>query len=326
MVVGGTQVISYRLGECSDEPAISTADYEDKKLGNDPYVALVRASVLAAKEGRPVPSDLTPGLLDLRAQTASLGECDYRTGTTSCARSATPTAIAASWCSATPMPGRLRPAIEEIGREHGYRVYVLVYSGCMANSLEQVDRATGRRLGRLRGVQGLGPQETIADLAPSWSSSRRPRGGSSTRRRATPWPARTRSSATSRSSQDGWHALLRGPRRPRRTTSYVVGNTPKLPRETGVCLSSATRTSGTAPSSPARTPSARPRRRSPRPARAGVGVVDALKWFCADRLCPSVVGRYITMRDSEHMTPDYSRWLAEPLAAELGLAGPVRSG
>jgi hypothetical protein len=53
---------------------------------------------------------------------------------------------------------------------------------------------------------------------------------------------------------------------------------------------------------------------------AGVGVVDALKWFCADNLCPAVVGSYITMRDSEHMTPDYSRWLAEPLATELGLS------
>ena len=47
--------------------------------------------------------------------------------------------------------------------------------------------------------------------------------------------------------------------------------------------------------------------------------VDAAKWFCADGLCPSVVGNYITMRDSHHMTPDYSRWLATPLAAQLGI-------
>jgi hypothetical protein len=50
-----------------------------------------------------------------------------------------------------------------------------------------------------------------------------------------------------------------------------------------------------------------------------VGSVDAAKWFCAEGLCPSVVGKFITMRDSHHMTPDYSRWLATPLAAELGI-------
>ena len=56
----------YQLGELLDEPAISTADFESKKLGKDPYVALVRASVLAAEQGQAVPSDLTPGLIDLR--------------------------------------------------------------------------------------------------------------------------------------------------------------------------------------------------------------------------------------------------------------------
>jgi hypothetical protein len=54
--------------------------------------------------------------------------------------------------------------------------------------------------------------------------------------------------------------------------------------------------------------------------------VDAAKWFCADGLCPSVVGKYITMRDSHHMTPDYSRWLATPLAAELGIGRDSAAG
>ena len=30
------------------------------------------------------------------------------------------------------------------------------------------------------------------------------------------------------------------------------------------------------------------------------------------------------MRDSEHMTPDYSRWLAMPLAVELGVGVRTR--
>ena len=53
-----------------------------------------------------------------------------------------------------------------------------------------------------------------------------------------------------------------------------------------------------------------------------VEVVDARRWFCADGTCPAVVGSYVTMRDREHMTPEYARWLAVPLATALGLAPP----
>ncbi len=54
-------------------------------------------------------------------------------------------------------------------------------------------------------------------------------------------------------------------------------------------------------------------------------MVNAERWFCADGLCPSVVGRYITLRDSEHMTPDYARWLAPAVAEALGLPPLPRS-
>ena len=37
----------------------------------------------------------------------------------------------------------------------------------------------------------------------------------------------------------------------------------------------------------------------------GLETVDAEKWFCERRRCPSVVGSFVTMRDSEHMTTAY---------------------
>ena len=37
-----------------------------------------------------------------------------------------------------------------------------------------------------------------------------------------------------------------------------------------------------------------------------------------------MVGNFVTMRDTEHMTPDYARWLATPLAAALDLDGDAR--
>ena len=151
-----TQAVRYQLGEWSNEPAITTADFGSKKLGKDPYVALVRASTLAAKQGRAVPSDLTPGLLDLRAQTASLGDCDYRTGTTKLCPIGDADADRSIVVFGDSHARALSPAIVKIGEELGYRVYILVYSGCSANSAVQVDRATGRAWDDCQGVQGLG--------------------------------------------------------------------------------------------------------------------------------------------------------------------------
>ena len=143
-VVASTQVVSFRLGEWSDEPAISTADYEGERLGGDPSTALVRASVLAAREGRAVPGDLTPGLLDLRSQTAQLGDCDYRTGTTQLCPLGDPDADRDIVVLGDSHARALSPAIEKIGAEHGYRVHVLVFSGCTATALVQVRPDTGR--------------------------------------------------------------------------------------------------------------------------------------------------------------------------------------
>ena len=51
----------------------------------------------------------------------------------------------------------------------------------------------------------------------------------------------------------------------------------------------------------------------------GVDYVDPKKWFCAYDKCPVVVGDFITHRDRGHMTLEYGRSLAGPLARALGL-------
>ena len=52
---------------------------------------------------------------------------------------------------------------------------------------------------------------------------------------------------------------------------------------------------------------------------AGVDSVDPADWFCADGLCPLVVGSTITYRDRGHITTDRAAELAGPLADALGL-------
>ena len=321
-VIGAHQAVRYRLGEFSHEPPISAADYRAQHLGKDPYVALVRASVLAAKDGRPVPSDLTPGLLNLREQTASLGDCDYRTGTTKLCPEGDPNADRTIVVLGDSHARALSPAVEKIGERLGYKVYVLVYSGCSANALVQMDRDTGRAWDGCENFKRWAEQ-TIGSMHPdlvvvSTSAGRffDPKTGEVPKSSNSEFPQYL-------SLLEGGYRTLFSDLRTMADRVVVVGNTPKLPRETGVCLSRGSPDLGDcafAPGSHAR----KEARASFRAAdAAGIDSVDASRWFCAEGLCPSVVGHYITMRDSEHMTPDYARWLATPLARALGLTGPV---
>jgi peptidoglycan/LPS O-acetylase OafA/YrhL len=320
-VLVASQVLGYRLGEWSDDPAIQTADYQGEHLGEDSYVALVRASVLAAEDGRAVPSDLTPGLLDLRSQTASLGACDYRTATTELCPFGDLNADRSIVVFGDSRARALSPALEEIGREHGYRVYVLVYSGCTATVLQQIDRHTDRLWTGCEEFKTWA-RATIAGLSPDLVMVSTTAG-----RLIDPATGETLTARDDRYPtvlQQGWVDLFEDLKS---DAGKVVafGNTPKLPEETGVCLSKGNPDLGDCAFPPARSARHEAKIFFGAAEAAGVGSVDAAKWFCADGLCPSVVGKYITMRDSHHMTPDYSRWLATPLAAELGIGAPSAS-
>jgi hypothetical protein len=187
----------------------------------------------------------------------------------------------------------------------------------MAAGLEQIDRHTGRRWDDCESFKEWA-RDTVKDLSPDLVVVSTHAG-----RVIDPATGDTLSSKDGERYlavlEDGWTEYFEQLDADAGRV-YVVGNTPKLPRETGVCLSLGNPDLGDC--------TFRPGRYSIRQAEvsfdaaeaAGVGAVDALKWFCADNRCPSVVGSYITMRDSEHMTPDYSRWLAEPLAAALGVS------
>lgn len=317
LVVASTQVISFRLGEWSDEPAIVAADYRGERLGDDPHVALVEASVLAARQGRAVPSDLEPGLLGLREQTASLGDCDYRTGTTRLCPVGDPDADRTIVVLGDSHARAMSPAVEQIGHEHGYRVHVLVYSGCNATDLVQVERSTGRAWEECEQFKDWA-LETIGSLRPELVVVATSAGlvvDPATGEVARPGKDLDHYLAV---LEQGWRGLFEQLDE-LADDVYVFGDTPKLPRETGVCLSRGDPDLGECAFPPGRQARQEAKASFAAADAAGVGVVDASRWFCSGGTCPSVVGSFITMRDSEHMTPDYSRWLASPLAEELGL-------
>ena len=322
-VIASTQVMSYRLGEFGGQPAISTADYDRAAVGTDRHEALVRASALAAQEGRPVPSRLVPGLLDLRSQTAPLGDCDYRTGTTRLCPLGDPGADHSIVVLGDSHARALSPAVEEIGETAGYRVYVLVFSGCMATSLTQIEKSTGRPASDCEAFKDWA-ERTVADLGPdlvvvSTSANRVRDPGTGVTLAGSPQLRRYHEVL-----RQGWRELFERLDEVAGSVA-VVGNTPKLPRETGVCLSLGHPDLGDCAFEPGRFAEREARTSFAAARDAGIGAVDAERWFCAADLCPSVVGNFITMRDSEHITPDYARWLAPALAEELDIASSAGS-
>ncbi|GAB3656928.1 acyltransferase family protein [Glycomyces tarimensis] len=43
---------------------------------------------------------------------------------------------------------------------------------------------------------------------------------------------------------------------------------------------------------------------------AGVTVVDTVPWLCVDEACPPIVGNMLVLRDTNHITTPYSKWLS----------------
>jgi len=51
----------------------------------------------------------------------------------------------------------------------------------------------------------------------------------------------------------------------------------------------------------------------------GVEFVETAAWFCADGLCPSVVGDYIAHRDRTHISETYAAYLSDELEGQIHL-------
>jgi peptidoglycan/LPS O-acetylase OafA/YrhL len=307
--------LDQRLASTQDNPAIEVADYADAGLSRDPVRALVQASVLAAEEGRPVPGDLVPGLVDIRRDTASLGDCDYRTGTRQLCPDGDADSERLVVLAGDSHARAWSPAVRLLGERLGYRVLTLAYTGCPTNLAIRIDPETGRPWQEcadfvdftLDTVAELQPELVLvsnAPLAPVVDVD----SGEVVERREGPEVFgdaldRGLGAALERLAADADRVVL-------------LANTPKLPREQAVCLSRASDL-GECLLSPERPPRRLQRGFIEVAEEVGVESVDAEKWFCEELRCPSVVGRFVTMRDSEHMTTAYSEHLAGVLADAL---------
>jgi peptidoglycan/LPS O-acetylase OafA/YrhL len=306
------------------EPAITTSNFgqgngEQVDFSDDPSVAIVEASVLAAQNGQPIPHPLKPDALSLVETddpvAADLGGCEY-------------------FGIPDPMPlcplgdpdgdktmvllgdSHMRhwiPALGKIAAQQGYRAYYFVLQGCTPALVQPVTPLKDAPDEDCAFFHEW-TQQQIEQLRPDlvFMST------------DTQFEYVDDDGERTKDNQEIAALIERGmverieATRPHAGRIVVIGDVPRLKFDPIVITErGATLEDGLS------APQARSMqmRRAVKAAAVTTGVdyVDPKQWFCAYDLCPVVVGDFITHRDRGHMTLEYGRSLAGPLARELGL-------
>ncbi|WP_365696410.1 acyltransferase family protein [Nocardioides sp.] len=306
------------------EPAITTTNFgqengEEVDFSDDPAVAIVEASVLAAENGQPIPHPLKPDALSLVETddpvAADLGGCEY-------------------FGIPDPMPlcplgdpdgdktmvlvgdSHMRhwiPALDKIARQQGYRAYYFVLQGCTPALVQPITPRTDAPDEDCTFFHEW-THEQIVDLRPDLVLMSTD----------TQFEYVDEQGRRTKDNQEIASLIEQGmvdrieATRPHAGRIVVIGDVPRLKFDPEVITErGATLEDGLSA----------PQARSMQMRRAvkaavdatGVDYVDPKRWFCAYDKCPVVVGDYITHRDRGHMTLEYGRSLAGPLARALGL-------
>jgi peptidoglycan/LPS O-acetylase OafA/YrhL len=307
-----------------DDPqaAITTANFGQEQgeavdFSEDPAVAIVEASVLAAQNGQPIPHPLKPDAFSLVETddpvAADLGGCEY-------------------FGIPDPMPlcplgdpdgdktmvlvgdSHMRhwiPALGKVAEEHGYRAYYFVLQGCtpaLVQPLTPLKDAPDEDCVFFHEWTHEQIQELRPDLVVMSTD--------------TQFEYVDDGGERTKNNQEIAALIERGmverieATRPYAGRIVVIGDVPRLKFDPEVITErGATLEDGLSD----------PQARSMQMRRAvkaaaettGVDYVDPKRWFCAYDKCPVVVGDYITHRDRGHMTLEYGTSLAGPLARAL---------
>ncbi|GEP34517.1 acyltransferase [Nocardioides szechwanensis] len=311
-----------RAGSNDGGAAITVTNYgqddsdKPRRFSDDPYVALVQASVLAAENEMEVPGGLRPSPLDLVDSVASTDDCPYFDLKTKdlelCPRGDTEgdkqmvligDSHARQWI----------PALEQIAEDHGYVAYFLVREGCPAADVVPWKKTGGGSVGcpefqdwAVEQVQDLEPDLTVL------ATDANERGF-------------TDDEGNQVGDEAGIEAFLESGLvdtieqvKPSSGKTVVIGDPPIHTVGPVECI---TRDDPTLLGclGPPQERSIRMMRATERAAEtAGADFVYTADWFCARDLCPTVIGQFITHRDDEHITVEYAEYLAPELARLMG--------
>jgi peptidoglycan/LPS O-acetylase OafA/YrhL len=316
---GGQWYSEYSSGALGDNPAITLsnfgADPSSVDLSKDETVALVQASVIAARNDMAIPSRLEPNLLSVRDDEPDVGACDYEKDSREvCPRGDTDAdrSIVVFGNS----HGRMWiPAFDAIGKDLGYTTYYFVKPNCAATLVTVGQLEPGSPLWQecddfrafaldqieqldpdLVVVSTSGPNPVLYDA----DGQRIPKDGVDDAAREGYVDLFTRLDSTAQRT-----VLLRD-----------VPKNEDLPDE---CLTEQGNTLGDCLWKPLAASTQDADISVDAAQETGTEVVDPTKWVCWQGECPAVIGDVLPYRDRGHLTTVYAGSLAGELEKALDL-------
>ena len=295
-------------GEHGDNPPITVAGAPIDGL-HENTEALVRASVIAAKDKRAVPSNLTPDLLNLRNSIADVGDCDYEDNVRKlCPHGDGDRSVvvigdshARAWI----------PAFNRIVDVGDWTAYYLVKPQCTAAHVTIASLDSDQPFNDCSDFQDW-VIDQVAAIHPDLvvvASSPPVNGVFDDGDRIT--------------SVDGIIPVLRAgyddlflQLSEHADQVALVRDVPKSPDDPAACLSSGDPSLGDCMFEPVERSTVLGDVPVDSALGAGIEVVDPTPWLCYQGECPIVIGGTLSYRDTDHITTEY----AANLWAELGSA------
>lgn len=276
--------------------------------------ALVQASVEAARNQVDVPSDLDPGILDVRDSIADVGDCDYEDNVRKlCPRGdadgdRTMVLIGDSHARAW------IPAFDEIAARSGWRAFYLVKPQCVAARVSIAVADDSQPFTGCADFQDW-VLEQVAALDPDLvvvASSPPVNGVYDGKVRVT--------------SVEGLIPLLRDGYDDLFTTLgqsadevVLLRDVPKNAADPATCLTTGDPSLGTCMFTPDERSRALGDVAVQSALATGTRVVDPTPWLCWQGECPVVIGGTLSYRDADHITTEYAASLAGSLGDALGM-------
>ena len=298
----------YAGGEHGNNPPITVAGAPIDGL-NDSTVALVRASVTAAKDQRAVPSDLTPDLLNLRDSVADVGDCDYENDVrTLCPHGDGSHAVvvigdshARAWI----------PAFDRIVDAGDWTAYYLVKPQCTAAHVTIASLESDHPFTDCSDFQDW-VVDQVRSLHPDLAvvASSPPVNGV--------FIGHTRVTSVGEIApllRVGYNDLFSELGRYADRVA-LIRDVPKSPDDPATCLSAGQVSLGDCMFEPVERSTVLGDVAVDSARDAGIDVVDPTPWLCYQGECPIVIGGTLSYRDTDHITTEY----AADLWAELGNA------
>jgi peptidoglycan/LPS O-acetylase OafA/YrhL len=319
--VGGHYYSEYASGALGDNPPISLTNFGVKdpskfKLDKDKTVALVQASVIAARHHMAIPSDLEPDVLTVRDDEPDVGECNYEKDSRELCPGGDTGADRTIVVFGNSHARMWIPAFDQIGAELGYRTYYFVKPNCSATLVSVGELVPGSplwpecdafRAWALDQIAALDPDlVVVTSSGPNPvlyddDGNRIPKDGIDAAAREGYVDLFTRLSTTAQRT-----VLLRD-----------VPKSENLPDE---CLTKKGNDLGDCLFTPLPASVVDANLSVEAADETGTEVVDPTKWLCWDDACPTVIGDVLPYRDRGHLTTVYAASLADELTRAHGLS------